>query len=201
MAFADIRSEIPRTFFHILGGLFLAWSGFFLPSPSNKILLGIVFAMALGTEVVRLHIPRMNDLVKILIGPFMRPHEEKGLTGAPAFTGGVFLVFLLFRPAVALAALVPLIFGDRAGLLVGKSVGRISFKGKTLEGSLACLAVSFLVYIFMSGLWPAVFGYGWMILFGASLIGTLAEALPRPFDDNLTIPLAVGMFLTFITSI
>jgi len=199
MAFADIRSEIPRTFFHILGGLFLAWAGFFLPSPSNKILLGIVFAMALGTEVVRLLIPRMNDLVKILIGPFMRPHEEKGLTGAPAFTGGVFLAFLLFRPAVALAALVPLIFGDRAGLLVGKSVGRISFKGKTLEGSLACLAVSFLVYIFMSGLWPAVFGYGWMILFGASLIGTLAEALPRPFDDNLTIPLAVGLFLTFVT--
>ena len=28
MAFADIRSEIPRTFFHILGGLFLAWIGF-----------------------------------------------------------------------------------------------------------------------------------------------------------------------------
>ncbi len=200
MAFADIRSEIPRTFFHILGGLFLAWIGYSVHSPTNKILLGTIFAAALGSEVVRLLIPRINELAKILIGPFMRPHEEKGLTGAPAFTGGVFLAFLFFSPAVALAALVPLIFGDRAGLLVGKSVGRISIiKGKTLEGSLACLSTSLIVYIFLSAYWPDVFGYGWIILFSAALIGTIAEALPRPFDDNLTIPLAVGMFLTFVT--
>ena len=199
MAFADIRSEIPRTIFHILGGLFLACVGYFVHSPINKILLGTIFAAALGSEVLRLLVPRVNDLAKILIGPFMRPHEEKGLTGAPAFTGGVFLSFLFFHPAVALSALVPLIFGDRAGLLVGKSVGRISFKGKTLEGSLACLSASFLVYAILAHVWPEVFGYGWVILFSASLIGTLAEALPRPFDDNLTIPLAVGMFLTFVT--
>jgi dolichol kinase len=199
MAFADIRSEIPRTFFHILGGLFLAWIGYFIHPPGNKILLGAVFAAALGTEVLRLLIPRVNDLAKILIGPFMRPHEEKGFTGAPAFTGGVLLAFLFFSPAVALAALVPLIFGDRAGLLVGKSVGRITFKGKTVEGSLACFIVSVLGYAFLAGVWPEVFGFSWVVLLAASLIGTLAEALPRPFDDNLTIPLAVGIFLTFMT--
>jgi len=197
MSFADIRSEIPRTFFHILGGLFLAWIGYFINPPGNKPLLGAVFVTALASDIARLLIPGVNKVAKVLVGPFMRSREEKGLTGAPAFTGGVFLAFLFFHPAVALACLVPLIFGDRAGLLVGKSVGRISFNGKTLEGSLACLAVSFLVYISLSVLWPEVFGYGWTILFAASLIGTLAEALPRPFDDNLTIPLAVGLFLTF----
>jgi dolichol kinase len=199
MAFADIRTEIPRTFFHILGGLFLAWIGFFVHPPYNKVWLGAIFVAALVSEVLRLLIPRINDLAKILIGPFMRPHEEKGLTGAPAFTGGVFLAFLLFEPAVALASLVPLIFGDRAGLLVGKSVGRISFKGKTLEGSLACFGVSFIVYAILAGSWPRVFGFGMPVLFTAALIGTLAEALPRPFDDNLTIPLVVGMFLTIVT--
>jgi glycerol-3-phosphate acyltransferase PlsY len=197
MAFADIRTEIPRTFFHILGGLFLAWIGFFIHPPVNKFLLGAIFAAALGSEVLRLLVPRVNTLAKTLVGPFMRPNEEKGLTGAPAFTGGVFLSFLFFHPAIALCSLVPLIFGDRAGLLVGKSVGRISFKGKTLEGSLACLTISFLVYVILARVWPAVFGLGWAILFSAALIGTIAEALPRPFDDNLTIPLAVGMFLTY----
>ncbi len=199
MAFADIRSEIPRTLFHILGGLFLAWIGYFVHPPINKILLGAIFAATLGLEVVRLLNPRVNELAKLFIGPLMRPHEEKGLTGAPAFTGGVFLAFLFFQPAVALSAQVPLIFGDRAGLLVGKSVGRISFKGKTLEGSLACLTVSFLVYALLAIFWPEVFVYGWKVLFAASLIGTLAEALPRPFDDNLTIPIAVGLFLTIVT--
>jgi dolichol kinase len=197
MAFADIRSEIPRTFFHILGGLFLASIGYFIHSPVNKILLGAIFAAALGSEMVRLLIPWVNDLAKTVIGPFMRPHEEKGLTGAPAFTGGVFLAFLLFKPAIALASMVPLIFGDRAGLLVGKSTGRIFFKGKTLEGCFACLTVSLLVYLFLARVWPDVFGYSWIVLFSAALVGTLAEALPRPFDDNLTIPLAVGLFLTF----
>lgn len=199
MAFADIRSEIPRTFFHILGGLFLAWLGYFIDPPVNKVLLGAIFAAALIAEIVRLLVPRVNELAKIVVGPFMRPREEKGLTGAPAFTGGVFLAYLLFQPALATASLVPLIFGDRAGLLVGKSVGRISFWGKTLEGSLACLAVSFAVYLLLKGVWPEVFGFGWTILLAASVIGTLAEALPRPFDDNLTIPLAVGMFLTIVT--
>ena len=199
MAFADIRSEIPRTFFHILGGLFLAWIGFFIQPPVNKLLLGAIFAAALGSEGLRLLVPRVNALAKTLIGPFMRPNEEKGLTGAPAFTGGVFLSFLFFHPAVALAALVPLIFGDRAGFLVGKSVGRISFKGKTLEGSLACLSASFIVYAILARVWPEVFVFGWIVFFSAALVGTLAEALPRPFDDNLTIPLAVGMFLTFVS--
>ena len=199
MAFADIRTEIPRTFFHILGGLFLAWIGYFVHPPGNKLLLGGIFAAALASEAARLLIPRVNDLARVIVGPFMRPHEQKGVTGAPAFTGGVFLSFLFFHPAIALCSLVPLIFGDRAGLLVGKSVGRISFKGKTLEGSLACLTISFLVYMILAPVWPEVFGWGWGILFSAALIGTLAEALPRPFDDNLTIPLAVGMFLTFVT--
>jgi dolichol kinase len=199
MAFADIRSEIPRTFFHILGGLFLSWIGYFIDPPLNWILLGSIFAAAVLTEAARLLVPRMNDAVKVLIGPLMRAHEEKGLTGAVPFTGGVFLAFLLFQPAVALAAMVPLVFGDRAGLLVGKSVGRVSFKGKTLEGSLACLAAGFLIYLALARIWPEVFSFSWIVLFFAALIGTLAEAMPRPFDDNLTIPLAVGMFLTFVT--
>ena len=71
--------------------------------------------------------------------------------------------------------------------------------GKTLEGSLACLTASFAVYLFLGWKWPLVFYYSPGILFAAALVGTMAEALPRPFDDNLTIPLAVGLFLTFVS--
>ena len=199
MAFADIRSEIPRTFFHILGGLFLVWIGYCAGSPTNKIVLGAIFIVSLLSDVMRLLIPWVNNLVKTIAGPVMRPKEEKGLTGTPAFTGGVFFAFLLFDPDIALVSMVPLIFGDRAGLLVGKSVGRIPVKTKTLEGSLACFGTSFLIYMLLAGSTPEIFGYPVIVLFGSALIGTLAEALPRPFDDNLTIPIAVGLFLTFVT--
>ena len=94
MSFADIRPEIPRTFFHILGGLFLAWVGFFISPPLNRVALGVIFCAALSFELIRLLVPKVNQLVKVVVGPFMRPQEEKGLTGAPAFTGGVFLTFL-----------------------------------------------------------------------------------------------------------
>ncbi len=199
MPLADIRSEIPRTLIHILGGLTLGGAGYFLPEPLNKIVLGVVLAGVLVMEGVRLVMPRVNKWIRIFIGPFMRPNEESSPTGAPAFFGGVFLVFLFFPRTLALAALIPLIFGDRAGLLVGKAFGRTRIGKKTLEGSAACFAASLLSYLVSAGLWPELFGYGWVILTGASLIGTIAEALPRPFDDNLVIPLAVGIFLSFAT--
>jgi glycerol-3-phosphate acyltransferase PlsY len=199
MALSDIRAEIPRTFFHMLGGLVLACVGYYPDPPANKIVLGALFAAAAVGEIARLNFPGLNRLTISLFGPFMRPSEEKGLSGLSAFTGGVFAAFLLFPKPVALAALVPLVFGDRAGLLVGKGIGRIRMWGKTLEGSLACLTVSFAAYILLAAKWPRVFGYSWGVFFAAAVIGTLAEVLPRPFDDNLTIPIAVGLFLTFVS--
>ena len=196
---ADIRSEIPRTVIHVLGGGFLGGAGYFLEPPLNRILLGAVLAAVLIAEGARLEIPRVNRWARILIGPFMRPNEERSITGAPAFFGGVFLSFLFFPRSTALAALVPLIFGDRAGFLVGNAFGRISIGKKTLEGSAACFTASFLAYLAASWLWPDLFGYGLVVLASASLVGTVAEALPRPFDDNLTIPLAVGIFLSLVT--
>jgi dolichol kinase len=199
MTLPDIRSEIPRTFIHILGGFVLAGAGYFIVQPLNLILLGAALAMVITMEAFRLLVPQINRWIVFLIGPFMRPNEDRSITGAPAFFGGVFLAFLLFPRTIALAAMVPLVLGDRAGLLVGKAVGRIPIGRKTLEGSISCFTASFLSYLAISGLWPDLFGYGWVVLLGASLIGTFAEALPRPFDDNLIIPLAVGIFLSLVT--
>jgi dolichol kinase len=198
MAFADIRSEIPRSFFHILGGLALAFFGYFLPSPVNVYALVVIFGGAVLVEGVRLLIPAANRFARMILGPFMRPAEVNGLTGAVPFTGGVLLAFLLFSRSVALASMVPLVFGDRAGFLVGKAVGKRRIGGKTLEGSAGCFVTSLAAYGVLSALWPLVFDYTWPTFVGASIVGTLAEALPRPFDDNLTIPIAVGVFLSIV---
>ncbi|UCG37769.1 MAG: hypothetical protein JSV00_06055 [bacterium] len=197
MAFSDIRSEIPRTFFHILGGVFLAVLGYLLPAPYNLAALGAIFAGGVVVELARRYSPAINSLSHRILGIYMRPHERNGFTGFAPFTGGVFLAFLLFSREVAIAALVPLVFGDRAGLLVGKGLGRVLFWGKSLEGCLGCFAASFAVYLLLGRLWPEVFSFGWPLLLAASLVGTAAEALPRPLDDNFTIPLAVGLFLTW----
>jgi dolichol kinase len=168
MSLADIRKEIPRTFFHIMGGLSIACIAWILDSPGNKLVLGAIFTVAAIGEIARLTIPALNRLTRSLAGPVMRSGEMDAVSGLLPFTGGVLAAFILFSKPVALASLVPLIFGDRAALLVGKGIGRL-------------------------------FDYSPGTLFGAALVGTLAEALPRPFDDNLTIPLAVGLFLTLVS--
>lgn len=199
MSLADIRKEIPRTFFHIMGGLSIACIAWILDSPGNKLVLGAIFTVAAIGEIARLTIPALNRLTRSLAGPVMRSGEMDAVSGLLPFTGGVLAAFILFSKPVALASLVPLIFGDRAALLVGKGIGRLKMWGKTLEGSFGCLMFSFLVYLLFAWKWPLVFDYSPGTLFGAALVGTLAEALPRPFDDNLTIPLAVGLFLTLVS--
>lgn len=199
MPLADIKGEIPRTFFHTLGGLFLAVAGYMFPVPLNKALLGILFLTAFTVDTARLRSPRFSELIVSVIGPFMRPSEITTYTGSPAFTAGFFLSFLLFPRHIALAAVVPLVVGDRAAVLVGKAWGRTRIGNKTLEGSLACFVSTLLVYYLAGMGLPSLFPFSIVYLAGAALAGTFAEMLPRPFDDNLTMPLAAGTLLVFLT--
>ena len=195
MALHDLRAEIPRTIFHVAGGTVLAALGYGLPAPSNRVVLGLVFLAAAAVETGRRLFPAVDGLTARWLGVFMRPSERGSVTGALPFTAGIFLTFLLFPREVALLAVIPLIVGDRAAVLIGKGIGRIRIGKKTLEGSIACLSASFLTLYCVTGSSPEAFPYPVAILFAASVVGTLAEALPRPFDDNLTVPLAVAVFL------
>ncbi|UCF30756.1 MAG: hypothetical protein JSV26_12045 [bacterium] len=198
MALAQVRKEVPRTIFHVLGGVFLACLGYFLPSPLNRALLGGIFLTTLIVEGGRRYVPFIKDLTNRLLGVLMRPSEFDGVTGTPAFTCGVFLAFLLFSKEIALASLIPLLAGDRAAVLAGKGFGRVKMGDRTLEGSLAFIAASFITYLVVSSIVPHAFPFPWTILLAASVVGALAELLPRPMDDNLTIPLATGGFLVLV---
>jgi len=195
MSTAAVQREVPRTFFHVLGGIFLAIIGYVLQSPTNKIVLGVFLLTSFTVDTARLYSQGFSRLIQPVLGPFIRPSEATKFTGVLAFNGGFFLAFLLFSKHVALASVIPLIVGDRAAVLVGKGFGRIRIGSKTLEGSLACLLVTILAYLFLRKMWPSLLPFGTIILIVAAVVGTLAEMLPRPFNDNLTIPLTVGFFL------
>ncbi len=199
MPLADIRGEIPRTFFHVLGGLFLGVVGFTLPEPLNKAVLGILFLTAVTVDTARLRSPGFSEVIVKVIGPFMRPSEKTSYTGSPAFTAGFLLSFFLFPKQIALAAVVPLVIGDRAAVLVGKSWGSVRIGNKTLEGSLACFVSTLLAYYLGAKFLPALLPFHTLYLAGAALAATVVEMLPRPFNDNLTIPLAAGALLAFLT--
>jgi len=87
-----------------------------------------------------------------------------------------------------------LTLGDPVAGWVGRRFGRVQLvRGRTLEGSLAFLAVGFGSALAVTGLalerpWPELA----LVALGAAVSGSVAELLSVRLDDNLTVPLAAA---------
>ena len=106
------------------------------------------------------------------------------------------MVILLFPPKAAAAAVYALAFGDSAATIIGKFLGRIRpafMAGKSLEGSLACMAAATLAAYLVIG--------DWKIALLAGLVSMAAEALPLGDFDNLLLPLAAGLAVLIFTTL
>ncbi len=117
--------------------------------------------------------------------------EASEFVDAPLFYAlGIILTLLIFPRETASAAIAILALGDSVAALTGSLTGKhkLAFsKDKTIEGSLAGFIVAYIAANYFLSPTRALV---------AALSGTLAEALPTPFNDNLVIPLLVGLALT-----
>jgi dolichol kinase len=124
---------------------------------------------------------RLRDAGKFIRGPI-----TLGL--------GALLSLLFFGESAAAIAIYVLAFGDGLSSLAGKLFGRIKLpftKGKSLEGSLTCFAVSFLSSFAVSGglVLPSLV---------VALVSTFVEAVPSKDWDNIFLPLAAGLAATLL---
>jgi dolichol kinase len=88
------------------------------------------------------------------------------------------------------------VLGDLTAAIIGISFGKIKIGKKSLEGTLAMFSLCFLVgsCLFLSVESP---GIDLIVILG-SASATLAELLsPKWLDDNLSIPVASSIALTF----
>jgi len=120
--------------------------------------------------------------------------------GAITFIAGL-AICALFPREIALAAMAMLVWGDGTAALVGTYVGqRRLWQGKTVEGS-----ISFLLFGFAAA-WAFV---STITAYSAAIVGTIVELIPLPkgskwnpgdiLDDNILVPLIVGIVLTLST--
>lgn len=120
---------------------------------------------------------------------FVERDYEKHLPGQGAliFFLSIIIVASVFQSKeIVFGSLVVFVFGDGFSTLVGKNFGKTKIvNGKTLEGSLAFFAVSFVLLSFFFSLFVSVI---------AAIAGVLAELLP--VDDNFTIPVASAFVLS-----
>ena len=111
--------------------------------------------------------------------------------GAIEFGLGCFLATILFSENIAIACIAVLAVSDSLSTLVGYYFGKHKLpinRKKTWEGSTAFFASSaFILSFFVSPLIAVVLG----------VITTAAEAFPHA-DDNISIPIALGIAMGFL---
>ena len=137
-----------------------------------------------------------QDIVRKLLSPMVRPHEADGdFTGATYILMSFCLTIALYPKAVAVTAISFIIVGDTFAALIGRKIKSPRFyKNKTVAGSLGCFAGMVIVAMLVPDMSLQV------VLWGA-FVGTLFEAFSFGIDDNVTVPILSGLFMTLFINI
>lgn len=176
--------ELARKALHAASGA-LATATLRRPQRARAALL-VAATSALAIELARRRSPVVAQRFERLVGPLLRPHERRGLTGATALAWADLAAAALFPPRVAAAAQLYAAWGDAAAALVGRRWGRHRLpSGKSLEGALAAALVDY-----AAG--RALLRLPHRAALAGALAASLAELLPGPGDDNLRVALAGG---------
>jgi len=113
------------------------------------------------------------------------------------------LLLLVFTPAsdypwLPATAWVVLAIGDSSATLVGTKWGNFKLpgcNGKTLEGSCAFLLLAFLFSAALLLAWGFPPSQALQTALIAAIAGAIAELLPVPVDDNLSVPAITALTL------
>lgn len=162
--------------------------GWRLSFPLALGLAGAALLASVAVELARRKGEWVNRLLWKLLPTTFRVWETRRVLGSTWFSMGMLATLLLFGRDLGGTAVLFLAWGDAAAEIVGRRWGRAS-GGKTLVGSLGCLAACLLAGaagMSLGGLAPT------SVLVGA-LAATLLERWSPPPNDNLWIPLLSGL--------
>ncbi len=144
--------------------------------------------------------PWARKIFAILFSRTMRKtetlHARFQASGSMYVMASAIVCVMLFSRQVAAIALTVMLVSDTAAALFGKAYGsRKLYKNKTLEGTVAFFVSALVVNMVYSPVFP--FTVASVI---ACFLATLAEVFEDKLDidDNFSIPLVVGMMLTFL---
>ncbi len=178
--------QLGRRVFHALNGIVLAavlnWLG---PYPGLALrVFGVLVALLLIADVLRLTIPRLNLLFFRVFRWFASPREHARIASSTWYLVGVLLLVAFFPVGTWVPAVLVLALADPSASYAGRRFGKRRLGGGTVVGSSAFFLVTFGVLV-----WFCPFG----LALAAALMVTAVEALPRfVVDDNVTVPLAVA---------
>ena len=182
----ELKAELARKGIHVFIAVVPSLASVSLSNTALLLMAGTLFyTMAESMRFLGFSLPMISPVTEAVL----RKREQGHFAMAPVTLGlGALLALLLFPPPVAAAAIYALAFGDSASSLVGKFLGRVRpefLKGKSLEGSLTCVTVSFLAGYFVFREWKTALAVG--------IVSLVIDALPLREFDNLLLPMAAGL--------
>jgi len=187
------RSETIRETIHIGGILVPIFCMYLLDYHIAAILVLLFTLFYIASEIARLE--GINfPVLPAITRRAARKQELHGFALDPvSFALSIFLSLILFTVPINYASIAILTLGDSAAIISGKKFGKIVFpfnKGKRVEGTVFGFFFAFVgALIFINDPVKALIG---------AAVGMLAECIPLPVSDNLTMPLASGLAMTII---
>lgn len=185
----ELRLELRRQFVHF-SGILSVLIILFASREAATMMLGGALILLIAMSFYRAR----HKFQSRWLETFVLKRERPGvfpLGGAVFFFLGTFCAFLLYQPLYAAAAVAVLAFGDSTSTVIGKTWGKHKLlvnREKSWEGSLAFFTFSFVALLFFVQPQKAAM---------AAFLTMLVEALPR-IDDNFSVPIAAGLFLTLL---
>jgi dolichol kinase len=188
----NLKDEILRKGIHLGAGILM--SVFYWFSERN-VLVFIHLSFLVG--VWALELLRLKGVIQI---PFLRDIEREKIGAHAFFMLGTFISILAFERRIAIASILMLTIGDPASGLAqrfkGASMGSIGGRRAVLKPASVILIMfitSWLVgSLYLGSLTIALFG----AIGAVAADGLLLKVRGVMIDDNLTIPLYAGFFMS-----
>jgi dolichol kinase len=192
----EFRKELGRKAIH-LSSIVIPVFYFFTPKETALAVSAALMVLAIALDLGRHYYAPLRRIYHVVFGPLLRSHERdrhaKRLNGGSYVLIASTLSIFLFPKLIAITAFLILIVSDLAAALVGRKFGRRKFLGKSVEGSSAFFVTAMIVIAAT----PKI-GYGpgeYIVGAAAALAATVVEAGASWVDDNLSVPLTVGLTL------
>ena len=197
------RDELVRKLIHLFS-LSIPIIYYFIPTSTSITILASLTAFAILVDGGRFISKSFGELFYKVFGFLLRKHEldkkKKNLTGASYVLISALICALIFPKVIFVTAFTILIISDSMAALIGRKFGKRKFLRKSFIGTLSFFISASIVVIFT----PKIGNFPMEYIIGviAAFVGAIVENISDGFaDDNLSIPVSVGLTMWVLYSI
>ncbi|MBU2492158.1 MAG: dolichol kinase [Bacteroidetes bacterium] len=199
----DYKNEVLRKLIHLCS-LSIPTIYYYI---TKELALTILIPLSLFSIVMdlgRYFIPSLKKPFYDIFGFLLRDHEKnennKKLNGATYVLLSAVIMISFFPKVIVVTAFAVLILSDTFAALIGRKFGKHKFLYKSLEGSLAFFLIGIAIVLFAPKIEHNIIEY--LIGIIAVALGTIVENISSGYaDDNLTIPISIGLTMWILYSI